>query len=517
MSHIHSLQAQAEDELKLEDKYSRDPAFDDERQLAQAGIRHDPTTGLYFKADRIVVPNVGNLRKHLIKEFHDTPFSAHVGASRTYHALSRRYYWRGMKNDVRTYVQQCPSCQRNKVVRQPPAGPLHPLPVPDTAWDIITMDFVTGLPPTTVDKYNTILTVVDKYSRQVHLIPCHDTVDSAGLARLFIREIFRLHGIPYTIITDRGPQFRSDFTTELMLALGTTIRLSSAHHPQTDGQTERYNAVVEEALRHYVQDACKNWDVYLPLLEFALNNSVNATTGVTPFFANTCTHPNVPLDIHHQLPKKQYTRDFLDTWAQMQARVHDAIYRAQQNQKRYYDRKVKPLVFDIGDQVLLNTKNLSLGIDVFPHTRKFRDRFTGPYTILDRYNPQSFTPPDDIPITVYSAYKLDLGTTTLHNVFHVDLLRPYHANPDFHEEPPPLEDHQEYYAVERVAQHRYRKYGASNPRLELQVYWLGYDRPTWVPASHVTADVLTDYRQDQNLELPLFQKVKRQRGGKCND
>ena len=120
-------------------------------------------------------------------------------------------------------------------------------------------------------------------------------------------------------------------------------------------------------------------------------------------------------------------------------------------------------------------------------------------------------------LTVYSAYKLDLGTTTFHNVFHVDLLRPYHANPDFHEEPPPLEDHQEYYAVERVAQHRYRKYGASNPRLELQVYWLGYDRPTWVPASHVTADVLTDYRQDQNLELPLFQRVKRQRGGKCND
>ena len=240
MNHIHATQNdENETEFNLVDKYPHDTFFRDETKLRNLGIRHDPTTGLYYKAHRIVVPDVGQIRKNIIKEFHDAPFAAHVGTTRTYSALARRYYWEGMRRDVEKYVQQCPSCQRNKTSRHPRAGPLNPLPVPESAWDMITMDFVTGLPPTAADGYNAILTVIDKFSRQAHFAPCYDTADSKDLARLFINNVFRLHGIPYTIITDRGPQFRSDFTAALMEALGTQVRLSSSYHPQTDGQTEK--------------------------------------------------------------------------------------------------------------------------------------------------------------------------------------------------------------------------------------------------------------------------------------
>ena len=184
------------------------------------------------------------------------------------------------------------------------------------------------------------------------------------------------------------------------------------------------------------------------------------------------------------------------------------IHTAQENQKKYYDKSVRPRVFDIGAQVLISTEHLSLGIDVFPNTRKFREKFVGPYTILDRYNPKPYTDPNNNTYTVFSAYKLDLGRTTIHNVFHVNLLRLYNQDEDFEEVPPPLEDHPDYYAVERISTHRYRKHGAAKPRLELLVYWLGYDQPSWVPAPQVTQDLLDDYQDQINEKLPLFKSTK---------
>jgi len=197
--------------------------------------------------------------------------------------LDRQYYWKDMWKQVDKYVRNCHSCQRSRTSRHATFGVLRPLPVPEKPWEDISMDFVVGLPE--CEGFDAVWVVVDRLSKMRHFIPCHTTIDAAGLARLFLRDVVHLHGLPKTIVSDRGPQFALTFWGQICAPLGIDQRMFTAFHSQMDGQTERMNAGMEQYLWVFVNHQQDDWVQWLPLAEFAANNGMSKTMKCTPFFA----------------------------------------------------------------------------------------------------------------------------------------------------------------------------------------------------------------------------------------
>jgi hypothetical protein len=220
------------------------------------------------------------------------PSAGHVGRDKTYQAITRHFWWPLIRWDVNQYVQTCKSCQPNKTSTQKPAGLLQLLPLPTHKWTDISMDFITQLPKTQRG-HDAILVVVDRCTKMCHFIPTRTSVDAVGTAQLFIDHIFRLHGMPNSIVSDRDTRFTSHFLTALCHQLQIKQKLSTAFHPQTDGQTERMNRTLEEMLRHFVGPDQDDWDMYLSQCEFAHNNNCISGTDTTPFFLNYGYHPKV--------------------------------------------------------------------------------------------------------------------------------------------------------------------------------------------------------------------------------
>ncbi|GJP44334.1 hypothetical protein CLOM_g3714, partial [Closterium sp. NIES-68] len=242
---------------------------------------------------KIWVPNYPPLRQLLIEEYHDVLYAGHFGSNKTLTSIAKHYYWPHMAKDVQKFVTSCDTCQRMKSSKQKNAGLLQPLPVPEQPWQVVSLDFIIGLPPTT-SGYDAILVVIDKFSKMGHFIPTHTTARTEETAQLFVRYIISQHGIPTTLISDRDPNFTRKFRKELMSLLGTKLAMSSAYHPQTDGQTQRLNQIVEQLLRAACKDEISKWDLHLPVLELAYNNATHATTGQTPFFLCYVRHPLTP-------------------------------------------------------------------------------------------------------------------------------------------------------------------------------------------------------------------------------
>ena len=251
---------------------------------------------LYYTVDpadhpRIVVPVDNDLRTRILAEFHDSPFSGHLGREKTFLALSRDFYWSHMYKWVRKYVRTCEVCQRVKPSASSQA-PLRSLPVPSQCWQSISMDFIFGLPPDSLNRTG-ILVFVDRFSKMVHLVPVKDSVSAKETAQLFVDTVFRSHGMPKEIVSDRDPRFTSVFWRAVFKLIGTNLAMSTAAHPETDGQTERVNRVLEDVLRSYAT-TFSSWSSFLSIAEFAINNSVHASHGFTPFFVNFGRHPHVP-------------------------------------------------------------------------------------------------------------------------------------------------------------------------------------------------------------------------------
>jgi transposase InsO family protein len=198
--------------------------------------------------------------------------------------LKTRYWWRGMKKEIAQYVARCDICQRTKAEHQKPAGLLQPLPIPEWKWEEIGMDFITGLPRTQKGN-DSIWVIIDCLTKVAHFIPVKTTFGGATLARIYLKEIVRLHGIPRKIVSDRGTQFTSKFWTSLQKAMGTKLDFSTAYHPQTDGQTERVNKVLEDLLRACVIE------VGNPVYP---TQSSHTTTAIRP--ASRCRHSKHCMD-----------------------------------------------------------------------------------------------------------------------------------------------------------------------------------------------------------------------------
>ncbi|KAE9179446.1 hypothetical protein PF002_g27810 [Phytophthora fragariae] len=282
-------------------RYLRNPAADTLAKLTRptrdAITRYDLDGDLLtyaidtFDTPRVVIPADDDLRARLVHEYRDAPAGGHLGREKTFAALSRDFFWPRMYKWIRKWVRSCEICQRVKPAASKQA-PLRPLPIATSAWRSVSMDFIFGLPRDAEGRTG-VLVFVDRFSKMVHLAPvaAEETADES--AELFLDLVFRHHGLPESIVSDRDPRFTSAFWTRLFALLGTRLLMSTAAHPETDGQTERVNRVLEDVLRSYATSFA-SWSSFLPMAEFALNNSTHASTGLTPFFVNNARHPRVP-------------------------------------------------------------------------------------------------------------------------------------------------------------------------------------------------------------------------------
>jgi hypothetical protein len=202
--------------------------------------------GLLCFWDQIYVPNDPELRRRIKSQHHDTQVAGHPGHWKTLELISRNYWWPQMSRYIDQYVKRCDPCLRTKIQRRRPIGELHPLPTLENHWDVISVEFIVEL----LDShgYDAVMNVVDSVGKRAHFIPTNITITTLRAARLFLHNVWKLHGLPRSIVSDRGPQFVVEFTCELYRLLGITLSTTTAYHPQADGQTERVNQELEQYL-----------------------------------------------------------------------------------------------------------------------------------------------------------------------------------------------------------------------------------------------------------------------------
>ncbi|KAI3787689.1 hypothetical protein L2E82_00022 [Cichorium intybus] len=243
---------------------------------------------------RVWVPKYGETRQLLLEDAHCTRYSIHPGSTKMYRSLKPFYWWPGMKRDVGRYVEKCLTCLQVKANHQKPYGLIQPLPVPKKKWDEISMDFITKL-PRTPRGFDSIWVIVDRLTKSAQFIPIREDYQASKLAEIYLKEVMKRHGVPISIVSDRDSRFTSHFWQSFQKHLGTKVLMSTAYHPQTDGQTERTIQTLEDMLRASVIDFGGSWDDHLPLAEFTYNNSYHSSIQMAPFealYGSMCRTPS---------------------------------------------------------------------------------------------------------------------------------------------------------------------------------------------------------------------------------
>jgi transposase InsO family protein len=417
------------------------------------------------------------LQAGLIRSYHDDPVYGHPGITRTMELIRRNYEFKNMKDKVTDFIKKCADCQRNKHSTHAEYGEMQAIELPTEPWTDISMDFVTGLPeskdPTTGLKYDAILVVVDRFTKAAEYIPFRKNYTAEQLGHVLKDRVFRYHGIPKTIISDRDKLFTSNYWATLMAAIGTQRKLSTAYHPQTDGQTERTNRTMKTYLRIYANEKQDNWVSLLPMAQMAYNNKISESTGKTPFFANHGRHPHLFEKVLPG-PNAEAAVSTAEEMKKTHEEMLERIKKAQQQSISHVNKKRKTAPqLKRGDKVYLLTKNLrttrpSKGLD---HVK------VGPFLIRKKNGPVNYT--------------LDLPEDAkIHPRFHVNKLEP--ADPEtplqktFHYE---TEEENEF-EVEDLLDYREigRQDFQSNCFIqEWLVKWKGYPHSenTWEPESNL--------------------------------
>jgi hypothetical protein len=417
----------------------------------------------------VYVPDNLDLQGKIIASCHDHPAAGHPGQARTYEMVTRHFWWPKMRKTISRYVRNCHTCTRIKPARHAPFGLLRPLEVPQRRWNSVSMDFIVGLPLS--QNYDALLVVVDRLSKMAHFTPTTTSVTAKELAALIYDNLFRLHGLPEEFISDRDKLFTSGFWKELMRILSIKTNLSTAFHPQTDGQTERVNAQVEQYLRAYCNYQQDNWVELLSMAEFSFNSSKNETIGVTPFFANYGYHPryDLVLDPGRIAPSSEELQDYAAKLSDLQDFLKSEMAYSQARHAEQADRhRVPPHDLRVGDFVWLLRRH----IKTTRPSSKLDYKRLGRFQILEKISSH--------------AYKLDLPPTMkCHPVFHISLLEPSSSDPLPGQvqppSPPVIVEEEEYWNIQAILDtRRYRK------RLEYLVQWEGYDHPTWEPLSNLS-------------------------------
>jgi hypothetical protein len=384
-------------------------------ELGDAGDFRLDSDGVIKIGNRWCVPSDDDLKRTIMDEAHKSSLTVHPGSTKMYKDLHDHFWWPNMKKEIAEYVSRCLTCQQVKAEHRRPPGMLQPLPVPEWKWEHITMDFVSGLPRTT-GGHDSIWVIVDRLTKSAHFLPVRTTYSLNRLARLYLQEIVRLHGVPVSIVSDRDPRFVSRFWSGLQEAMGTRLKFSTAFHPQTDGQSERTIQTLEDMLRACVLDFGGNWDEHLSLIEFAYNNSYQATIGMAPFEALYGRKCRSPLYWDEIGERKLLGPELVQITAEKVKLIRDRMTTAQSRQKSYADNRRRELEFSVGDHVFLKVSPWK-GIMRFGKKGKLSPRYIGPFEIVERVGAV--------------AYRLGLppDLSHVHDVFHVSLLRKYLADP----------------------------------------------------------------------------------------
>jgi transposase InsO family protein len=423
------------------------------------------------------------LQEQIIRQHHDDPVHGHPGVSRTIELIQRNYQFKNMKEKVATFIKKCADCQRNKHSTHAPYGEMQPMELPTEPWTDISMDFVTGLPqsedPATGLYYDSILVIVDRFTKYALMVPFRRDYTAVRLAHVLKDRLIRDHGIPRTIISDRDKLFTSNYWATLMAEIGIQRKLSTAYHPQTDGQTERTNRTMKTYLKIFSNHSQTNWVSLLPMAQMSYNNKLSEATGKTPYFANHGKHPNL-FQRTLPSPKAEAAIKSAEEMKKIHEEMSKKLIHAQTQSISYVNKKRKTAPqLKKGDKVYLHTKNLrtkrpSKGLD---HVK------VGPFLISKRNGPVTYTlelPPD----------------AKIHPRVHVNLLEP--ADPET-----PLQrtfryetEEDNVFQVEKIIAQR-----GNNHQKEFLVKWLGYDdsENTWEPETNLTncQQLLAQYRRQR--------------------
>jgi transposase InsO family protein len=422
---------------------------------------------LFWYGDRLVIVEDLPLRRGVISLYHDSTTAGHPGISNTTWAIARDYWWPNIKQTVTEYIKGCTLCQSRKNHPTKPKPPNFPI-TSDTftlPFTSIAMDFIVKLPIS--NTYDTILTITDTFSKASIFIPCNETIDAVGTAKLYATHILPHYGLPSRIISDRDTRFTSKFFTELCQLLSINQNVSTAYHPQTDGQSERTNQRLEQYLRIFGDYHQNDWAQWLPLAQYTLNAWPNATTKKAPFELIMGHIPRVHQTTRSSLSPSVDTR--LQHIAEVRKEAAEALRKAAN-----IEIPSKFIPYCVGDRVWLEARNLNT---THP-TAKLAPRRHGPFLVTS--------------VISRTSYRLKLPAQwKVHNVFHASLLTPYKEtalNGGKYQEPPPdLINGQPEWEVDQIL-------GARKRRNQLQylVRWKGFAdaHDSWEPLTHISADHL---------------------------
>jgi hypothetical protein len=500
---------------------------------------------LYFEDwegnNRLCVPT--SLRNQVMKEDHESlTEGAHCGYHRAFNRLASMYFWPRMSKDIREYVTTCDICQKTKAKRHAPVGLLRPIPIPSKPFEVITMDFIPEL-PITQSGFNNILVIVDKLTKFAIFIPTITSLDEKECAKLVFDNVFTRFGLPKQIITDRDSRWTGYFWEEICKLFDIKRALTTAHHPQADGQTEIMNQVLETALRTYVNPQKDNWDSLLSSFSLSYNSTPHSTTGFSPSMLLFGYQPRSGITRETSQNNEVLRTSAEAEWQELQAptrqvpeprqpaigtsslksnapdqilvgdsvatkvaesfdalrtQAKDALVFAQVSQQRNYNKGRLTYEFDVGDRVLLNPHSLQLYSNFAGTGRKLLRRYDGPFEIIEKLSPVTYR------LRLPSSYQL-------HPVLNIAHLEPYRTSPDSLGPRTiiPYDRAQsaaQEWEVERIVAERTRKRGTRRvPYYRVRYTGFGPEHDEWIPRSYLknAPEVLRDWLKGSKVRESL--------------
>ena len=484
---------------RVHEANKEDPGCDEYRRSIQNGDhalhgtdlgRCRIVDGALFKNGLLWVPT--HMHTEVLKEIHDQPSSNHPGVTRTINLLQRHYYWPGHAKTVKRYIRNCHPCQRSKTPRDQANGLLVPLPIPKQRWQDIAMDFITGLPES--EGFNAICTVICRLSKERHYVPCHwgeGGTSTEETLWILLWNVFRLHGLPLSITSDRGRQFISTLWEALCKRLRIKANLSTAFHPETDGQSERANQDIKRGLRTYCNYMQDDWARWIPMLEFSDNNNMSTSLGLSPFYFNNGFHPRMsfsPDCTTYETTRERLEATKADDIAKRMEELLEYgrghLQKAQLDMEAQANKHRKDVSYDVGAKVWLSSHHVKTARP----SKGLEDRQLGPFEVIEK---------------VGASYRLKMPPGWRQDsVFHPKLLRPYADDPLPGQATPPPRGYEfpggdEYEVDDILASRRYHK------RLQYKVKWNNVDRDdTWYWADAGQFDNAKDIVEEFHRRYP---------------
>jgi hypothetical protein len=445
---------------KLQYEVAHDPFFTPLADSTTSTAAFSYRDGVWFKKGKIYLSPTSSLLQDIITECHSSPTGGHFGYHKTLSRLKQSFSWPQMRGTVKEFLRSCDVCQRYKTDSMRPAGLLQPLSIPDRIWVDISMDFIEGLPPSS--GHTVVMVVVDRLSKYAHFVPMKHPYTAATVAQAFVSHIVRLHGIPASIVSDRDRVFISSFWRTLFRLQGTKLCMSSSYHPQTDGQTEVINRVLEQYLRCFAGDQPRKWIDWIPWAEFSYNTSVHSATKMTPFEAVYGVPPPTLLMYVPGTSNVQAVDGYLRNRDAILCELRKNLSLAQARMKCQADQRRREVNYEVGDFVYLKLQPYRQTSVAFRSSLKLSPRYFGPYQITEKVGPV--------------AYRLTLPLGSLiHNVFHVSMLKK-HVGPvtTISTQLPPVNDEANILPQpETVLDRRVIQKGQYRPKVEVLIKWTG--------------------------------------------